>query len=225
MMEKFKKIIVILIAATLAFFTAQAQALKADTVPANSTKSTIPEFTNQREQENYQAKELFDKPHGKQQYERYKGQIIINGNSYRYDDKVLRVYATAELQAIFKKGIFYPDIMTQSFKYKPKIKIRLMNETASAVQKKETSKAKQIAFYNLKRTDTLVISNLEELKSIKSTPKQKKFRFWLQGQYPIANPVIYFIELANSEATSATDMLTFIDGATLTFFEEGWVII
>jgi hypothetical protein len=40
-----------------------------------------------------------------------------------------------------------------------------------------------------------------------------------------ANPTVYFFELTNKNATATTDLITFINGAKLTFFDEGWVII
>jgi hypothetical protein len=70
----------------------------------------------------------------------------------------------------------------------------------------------------------LTISNLEELPFLSTSAEQKRFRFWLfrQGR---ANPTVCFIELINKKATSTTDIKTFIDGAELTFYKEGWIII
>jgi hypothetical protein len=70
----------------------------------------------------------------------------------------------------------------------------------------------------------LIISNFEELDFLSKTPTQKKFRFWLQG-IGIVNPTVCFIELTNQDATENTDIETFIKGASLTFYKEGWIII
>jgi hypothetical protein len=40
-----------------------------------------------------------------------------------------------------------------------------------------------------------------------------------------ANPTVYFIELTNKKATDSTPLAEFVQGAELTFVEEGWVII
>lgn len=74
------------------------------------------------------------------------------------------------------------------------------------------------------RTDSLIISNLEELKFLNTMPKQRKFRFWLSRK-GFANPTVYFFELTNENATSETGMSSFINGSKLTFFELGWIII
>jgi predicted small secreted protein len=189
----------------------------------DSVKSVRREFKNQGEQEDYWAVELFKRDYKRQQYEIYKGSIIMYGNTYRYNDIVLTVYTNPELKAIFKKGIFYPGIMGESFK--DRTKIRLMKDTMMEQQKKDTSKKMKKFDNNLVGTDSLTIHNFEELRFLSSTPKQKRFRFWLEGKYPIANPTVCFLELTNENATATTDIITFINGAKLTFFEEGWVIL
>jgi hypothetical protein len=70
----------------------------------------------------------------------------------------------------------------------------------------------------------LKISNFEELDFLSKTPTQKKFRFWLQG-IGLVNPTVCFIELTNQDATDNTDIETFINGASLTFYKEGWIVI
>jgi len=190
-----------------------------------SAKATEPDFKNQGEQEDYWAEELFKKDHNEQHYQRYKGPIIINGDTFGYSDKVLTVYTTPELKAIFEKGLFYPEIIEESFKYRPKIKITGAKDTTTPRLKKDTSIVMQNTGHDLEKPASLTIYNLEELKSLETSPRQKRFRFWLQGRYPIANATVYFMELTNENATSSTDLATFINGAKLTFFEEGWLII
>lgn len=75
-----------------------------------------------------------------------------------------------------------------------------------------------------KRDYRLSISNFEELKFLNHSPTQKRFRFWL-NRNSLLNPTVCFIELTNENATDKTDMQTFIRGASLTFYKEGWIII
>jgi hypothetical protein len=191
------------------------QVLKTDTSSADSSKPVEREFKNQGEQEDYWAEQLFKKDYKKQKFEKFSGQIIItNRDTYRYGDKVLNVYNTsAELRSIFEKGIFYPEIITGNTKSETKSKQQLGTMTAN-----------EKFFYNLSRADSLTITDFEELKFLSKTPQQKRFRFWLFRK-GFANPITYFIELTNENATSATGIATFINGSTLTFFKEGWIII
>ena len=75
-----------------------------------------------------------------------------------------------------------------------------------------------------KRDYKLAISNFEELKFLNHSPTQKRFRFWL-NRNTLINPTVCFIELTNQNATDETDIETFIRGASLTFYKEGWIII
>jgi hypothetical protein len=75
-----------------------------------------------------------------------------------------------------------------------------------------------------KRDYKLTISNFEELKFLNHSPTQKRFRFWL-NRNTLLNPTVCFIELTNQNATDKTDIETFIRGASLTFYKEGWIII
>ena len=69
-----------------------------------------------------------------------------------------------------------------------------------------------------------IISNFEELKLLSHSPTQKRFRFWLYHSTSL-NPTVCFIELTNQNATDSTDIDTFIEGAALTFYIEGWIVI
>ena len=75
-----------------------------------------------------------------------------------------------------------------------------------------------------KRDYRLVISNFEELKFLSPSSTQKRFRFWL-NRNTLLNPTVCFIELTNQFATDEMDLETFIEGASLTFYQEGWLII
>lgn len=68
------------------------------------------------------------------------------------------------------------------------------------------------------------ISNIEEIKFIKKSPQQRRFRF-LFYQKGLLNPTICFFELINSNATQGTVLTEFVNSARLTFFKQGWVMI
>jgi len=81
----------------------------------------------------------------------------------------------------------------------------------------------QKLFYNMTQNDTLTIGEFEELKFLSTTPTIKRFRFWEYRKWS-ANPQVYFIELTNTFANTSTDLASFINGATLTFVKQGWII-
>ena len=170
------------------------------------------EFKNQGEQEDYWAEELFKTKYSKKHFDKYKGDIVLNGDGFIFGDKTFVIINTPkELKAIFSDGIFYPNIITGDTKSIIKSQAEL--DTLSAEQK---------VFYNMTRTDSLTISDFKELKFLSKSPKYKRFKFWL-WQKGFANPTACFIELTNESATDKTDLTNFILGASLTFFHEGWV--
>ncbi len=170
------------------------------------------EFKNQGEQEEYWVEQLFEKEYSKKHFDKFKGDIVINGVGFIFDDKTFVIINTPkDLKAIFSSGIFYPNIITGDTKSVIKSQAEL--DTLSTEQK---------VFYNMTRTDSLTISDFKELKSLSKSPKYKRFKFWL-WQKGFANPTACFVELTNESATDKTDLTHFIIGASLTFFREGWV--
>lgn len=75
-----------------------------------------------------------------------------------------------------------------------------------------------------KRDYRFTIFNFEELTFLNYSVTRKRFRFWLYRN-TLLNPTVCFIELTNQNATDKTDIETFIKGASLTFYSEGWIII
>jgi hypothetical protein len=185
-----------------------------------SSTSVKREFKNQSEQENYWAEELFKKYYKVEHYKKYNDQIILSDNNYLYKNAVITVGQDTELRAILNKRIFYPDIMAKAFKYRPKIKITINKDSLIARRKKDTLKFGYIT----PKIDSLRITAFEEIKFLEKSPTQRRFRLWLFRK-GFANPTVYFMELTNKNATAETDLLSFIDGAKLTFFQEGWIII
>jgi hypothetical protein len=68
------------------------------------------------------------------------------------------------------------------------------------------------------------IGNFEEQFFLENSTTHKRFKFWLTRK-ELSNPVACFIELTNQSATDKTYVETFIKGASLTFYKEGWLII
>lgn len=195
--------------------------------PANAqanlhrAKLAKPEFANQGEQEDYWAKELFGRYYKKQHYKKRVQPIISDGNVYKYDKVVITIAKSTLLKALFDEGIFYPDIMAIAGKYQPKGHVKINKDSLLAWSKKDTSKTSKSV---LLTPDSLFIDNFEEMKFLEKTPESKRFRFWVFTK-GFANPTIYFMELTNNKVTANTDLISFINGARLTFFQQGWVII
>ena len=195
---------------TACFFSLQSQTIETKPVSTDSKR----EFKNQGEQESYWAEQFFEKNHTKQNFDRYRGDIVVKGDSFQYADQTLKVVNTPkELRAIFSTGLFYPSLITGNNRTKQKSKEELDKLTAE-----------QKVFYEITRTDSFSISDLEELPLLSKSPTQKRFRFWLYRP-GLHNPLVCFIELTNQGATGKTEMGTFIKGAELTFYKEGWVVI
>lgn len=188
--------------------------LQAQTGETTTVSTEKKDFKNQGEQEDYWAEQLFEKEYKKQTFEKYKGDIVIDKNFFRYGNQIFEIdYTSKELITIFSKGLFYPSIITGVVTDKPK----------STQELNKMTKAER-ATYGLLRSDSLGISLVKEVPFLSKSPTQKRFRFWLIRKGRL-NPQVCFIELTNSNATSDTDIETFIDGAVLTFYKEGWIII
>jgi len=186
--------------------------LSADAQTTDTNNKSQREFKNQGEQEDYWAEELFETKYSKKHFDKFKGNIVLNGDGFIFGDKTFVIINTSkELKAIFSIGIFYSNIITGDTKSVVKSQAEL--DTLSAEQK---------VFYNMTRTDSLTISDFKELKFLTKSPKYKRFKFWL-WQKGFANPTACFIELINESATDKTDLPNFILGASLSFFHEGWI--
>jgi len=181
-------------------------------------------FENQGEQEDYWAETLFKNNYKNEHYNIYTEPIVMSGNTYRYKNTILIVDATPELKSIFEKGIVYPGIFTECFKYKHKANDKYEKENLNEKPQIDPSVVMQKYFYNSPNIDTLRITDFEELKFLNISPKQKRFRFLLFTP-GFTNPTVYFMELTNKSAGSESGLSSFINGATLTFFEQGWLIM
>jgi hypothetical protein len=174
-------------------------------------------FATQGEWEEYRARKIFSEIHPRQKFERFKGKLLIlDEDGVQYDDIDVRLEGgNATVNSIFKQGIIYPSILPS-----PKPFRGYKNVPDSL-----PSSARHTLLFPLShKLDTLIVTNILELKFPDSPPSIKRFSFWL-FQTGFANPTEYFFELTNEKANANTDMQTFIDGSTLTLFVYGSVII
>jgi hypothetical protein len=173
------------------------------------------EFKNQGEQEDYWAERIFNNEYVKKEYSKFNGKIeIINDNKILFDNKTLLVNCPKTYLAIFKNGLFYPQLI---FGNSENNKI-LSNEELNKLSQNDRF------FYNINRNDSFSISNFEELEFLSKSPKIKRFRFW-NFRHGSANPQVYFIELINENANSNTSLENFLKNAHLTYIKAGHIVI
>jgi hypothetical protein len=167
----------------------------------------------QGEQEVIWGERFLKENYKRMYFPRFKGTISKRGDAIYFDENLVEIDNTSgEMYLLLESGILYPGIFGP---LSPKVKIQ-----------KQANQYKTNPIFPFIRTDSLRISDMEEIKTSaddKST-KSKRFRFllWRKG---FMNPSIYFIELTNNKATADTDIRTFIKDAELTFFKQGWVLI
>jgi hypothetical protein len=164
----------------------------------------------QEKKEDQWSKKLLRKEYTKKNYSMYSGIItVLNDDTIKYNDEVLIVTNTCKyLKLIFQKGILYPEIING---YVPVNK--------GIVTKKELDSLSVLI-----SSDSLEITEFEELTFIKRSQGTKIFRFWLFRK-GLMNPTVCFVALYNETADRKTDIITFINGSKLTFFTKGWVAI
>jgi hypothetical protein len=164
----------------------------------------------QGKKEDQWSKKFLRKEYTKKNYSIYSGVItVLNDDTIKYNDEFLIVTNTCKyLKLIFQKGILYPEIFTG---YVP-------------VNKGMVTKKELDSLSVLIRSDSLEITDFEELTFIKRSQGTKIFRFWLFRK-GLMNPTVCFVALYNETADRKTDIVTFINGSKLTFFAKGWVAI
>jgi len=169
----------------------------------------------QGQQEEEWAKDIFNKRIKIQDYPKFTGQIIrLDSNSFKFDEKILIIGHLSEgLKVLILNGIFYPNIVVG-------------NNVAVIKTKQELDSLSdtQRLLYNFSRTDSISISDFEELKSLNNSPKQKRFKFYLYNFW-IVNPTVYYIELTNENATKDSNQIEFMKGCRVTYIEKGSILI
>ena len=171
-------------------------------------------FSNQGEQEDCWAAEFFKKEPTESYYLRFDGEINVeNQNTINFGNKYLTYWDSENsLEKIFTNGIFYPQMLIGYDKV-----LKLPPNDSLTLGEKLLAKLKD-------GSDTLKISNFEELKFLRTSPLIRKFRFWVYHSGTM-NPQVYFIKLRNDKATTDTNIEDFIYGARLTFLKGAWIII
>lgn len=160
------------------------------------------------------AKEAFRKEYSKKSYERFKGLIIENPGSIKFDEKTFEfLNNVGDYKLIFTLGILYPNIITGNVVAKTKSNEELKSLTES-----------EKVFYNMMRIDSLKIGAFRELPALNPNEQIKRFSFWLFNKGSM-NPTEYYFELENKEATDKTTLSEFIKNSILTFIYKGTIII
>ena len=200
--------LIYLLFAFLVFSSSQSQPIKPK-IPCSERT-----FQNQGEQEDCWAEEFFDIEYKETNYLNFGGTITERSETLiEFENKVLMHWDTDKpILKIFKKGIFYPQLLIGFNKAIP----LKDSDSLSEIQK---------FFQKLSQpTDTLKISSFEELQSLNDNPRIKKFRFWVYWPAQM-NPQVFLIALKNDKATADTLLEDFIDGARLTFIKGAWIIL
>lgn len=136
-----------------------------------------------------------------------------NDGRYKFGDKYLEVnLKQKDLEGLFLLGVFNPDV--------------ILGETRPVKTKEEIESltTSQRLFYNIGRNDSVSICCFESLERLNPNFKTKRFVFWLYRKGS-ANPIQYYIEFKNTNATKRTSLEGFIKEAKMTFFYKGSVII
>ena len=161
------------------------------------------------------AKGVFKRQYKKQEFEAFNGKVEkIDESTFRYGNKVLNVDTEdMSLMTIFSKGIFHPDIIGGKNTIKGLTRSQL-----------DTMSIQNQIFHNLSRNDSIRIGAVEELEQLNPNSKTKRFVFWLY-QEGMANPTECYFELYNDRGTKNMTFEAFVDGAKLTFYYRGTIII
>jgi len=191
-----------------------------------SPKTAEPDFKNEGEQEDYWVADLFKNHYRRESYLKYEGKIIAKGDDFIYDGQVINVYAQPELKQLFEKGIIYPSLVLSANNgndstFKVKLIVRLSKSDDDRNGLAGNSQMDSTSVPNL---DSLSMGRFEELKTLETSPHQKRFRCVLMIK-GLLNPQLYYLEFSNEKATDHTDFATFMHGAALTFLRRGSVLI
>ena len=154
----------------------------------------------QGEQEDNWAKTAFGPGYVKQDIAKYQSPILIKGSTFYFGNQALNVLSTSEdLKGLFSTGLLYPEL--------------IIGTCPDSVKQN-----------GLFRCDSLSISNIEEIAFLNHSLTQKRLRFliWRPG---FANPQLCFIEIINEKSTAGMTLIEFINGAKLTFYKLGSILI
>jgi hypothetical protein len=165
------------------------------------------DIKTQGEQEEYWAQEIFDKKYEAQLFDRYKRPIILlNETAFKYDETVIIAHVIEkEYQTVFEKGILYPAIFAG---YND-------GRILELPQVPDSVKSKQL--YSFTKKDSLFVGIMQSLAFLNPSDKVMRFKLYL-SRPGLMNPSMYVFELTNDTATKTTSLVSFINGARLSFF-------
>jgi len=146
-------------------------------------------------------------------FPRFTGIIKKTGTThYRFGDKTIILTGDTALLPIFQLGIVDPDILFGK------------ETTQLSAAAPDTLSREQRMFYNAVRNDSVSICCVEELPRLNPNAQTKRFKFWVT-RIGMSNPIEYYLELHNNKATINTTLKEFIEGAFMSFYYKGTVII
>jgi hypothetical protein len=182
------------------------------------------DFKNEGEQEDYWAIDMFKNRYRPESYSGYDKVILNNGSDCIFGAQVITIYDPLFLP-LFNKGVIYPVLIfaapPASLGLDVKLKVKLLPPDTSKHAKAIEEQNQLIKRPNF---DSLSVGDFQELKVLETSPKHRRFRFLVMIK-GLQNPILYFMELTNENATSDTDLSTFIKAANLTFIRQGSVLI
>jgi hypothetical protein len=149
-------------------------------IAAKAEPKKAPEFKNQAEQEDYWAKQIFEKSYKIEYFDVFKGKITLDDGYYQYGHEIVRFDNLDTIYvSIFKMGIFYPEIFWKNYDTYPGLgKNGAVKSFVDANNKHaDSSKLNMTSFVSERRIDTLSIANFEEIKFLETSPRQKGFDF------------------------------------------------
>jgi hypothetical protein len=159
------------------------------------------------------AKKVFEKEYLETVFENFSGKIVVeNENTIKFDEKTLTLNVK-EYREIFTSGLFYPNLI-------------IGNHTVDIKTKEELEKmtTNEIVFYNMTRTDSVRIGNMQELVLLNPNYQTKRFLIWIMRPGR-ANAQEWYFELQNKKANKKTKLSDFIKNAKLTYSKSGTIII
>ncbi len=117
---------------------AQKATISTSVAPSDEHK----DFKNQGEQEASWAAKLFDKNYIKEKYDSYTEKIVVKGNSFTFNDKVLElVEGSPEMKAFLGRGILYPELFDVEFGINKMDTLKISGlEEMKSLSKQPTSK-------------------------------------------------------------------------------------
>lgn len=173
---------------------------------------------NAQVQKNEAEHKVFNDKRVPQEIKRFNGDIAMASDTeILYDGELLVFEGEAAFLPIFTLGILYPSVVhAHTMELGEQITLDSATVEAVVISKEQ--------FENLVGIKNLTFTNMRELTELNSSPKIKRFSFWLKRK-GLMNPTVYYFELTNKKAKATTSLSNFIKGSKLTLIKAGSLII